>query len=165
MGKQAAVVLFLRKVNASVPSWADAPPERRAAADFKLRLIGVFLLGSGAVTFVPSILDELNHWVYDVGIGHIPNAQYWRAFGFPFGALFLFAPRAVRFLYGSRSRARSGRASAPLRKTAPPEDRFCARCGARESEGADIRVCSCARCKGAAGGHPRTLCLEHARSH
>jgi hypothetical protein len=39
--------------------------------------------------------------------------------------------------------------------------RVCALCGAREADGADIRVCSCEKC----GGQPRTLCLEHARKH
>jgi hypothetical protein len=38
--------------------------------------------------------------------------------------------------------------------------RVCAICGARESDGADIRVCSCDKC-----GGPRALCLEHARNH
>lgn len=40
-------------------------------------------------------------------------------------------------------------------------DRVCAICGKRQSEGADIRVCSCEKC----GGVPRELCLEHARNH
>jgi hypothetical protein len=39
--------------------------------------------------------------------------------------------------------------------------RVCALCGAREADGADIRVCSCEKC----GGQPRALCLEHARNH
>ena len=39
--------------------------------------------------------------------------------------------------------------------------RVCAMCGAKEEDGADIRVCSCEKC----GGQPRTLCLEHARNH
>ena len=39
--------------------------------------------------------------------------------------------------------------------------RSCAICGAREADGADIRVCACDRC----GGQPRALCLEHARNH
>jgi hypothetical protein len=39
--------------------------------------------------------------------------------------------------------------------------RVCAICGAREADGADIRVCSCEKC----GGQPRSLCLEHARNH
>jgi hypothetical protein len=42
----------------------------------------------------------------------------------------------------------------------PMGQRVCALCGAREADGADIRVCSCEKC-----GGPRTLCLEHARSH
>ena len=41
-----------------------------------------------------------------------------------------------------------------------PADRACALCGKKQSEGADIRVCSCAKC-----GGPRNLCLEHARAH
>lgn len=39
-------------------------------------------------------------------------------------------------------------------------DRACAACGAKASEGADIRVCSCAKC-----GVPTLFCVEHARSH
>jgi hypothetical protein len=39
--------------------------------------------------------------------------------------------------------------------------RVCAICGAREADGADIRVCSCEKC----GGQARALCLEHARNH
>jgi hypothetical protein len=39
--------------------------------------------------------------------------------------------------------------------------RVCAICGASETEGTDIRVCSCDKC----GNKPRTLCLEHARAH
>jgi hypothetical protein len=64
---------------------------------------------------------------------------------------------------GARVQARQKRSSAP-----PPralEGRVCAICGAREGDGADIRVCSCEKCKGATGGQVRTLCLEHARSH
>ncbi len=38
--------------------------------------------------------------------------------------------------------------------------RACAICGARQADGADIRVCSCEKC-----GGPRELCLEHARNH
>lgn len=43
----------------------------------------------------------------------------------------------------------------------PTGGRVCAICGAKEDDGADIRVCSCEKCGGAA----RTLCLEHARNH
>jgi membrane associated rhomboid family serine protease len=39
--------------------------------------------------------------------------------------------------------------------------RVCAICGAREADGADIRVCSCEKC----GRQARLLCLEHARNH
>ena len=42
-----------------------------------------------------------------------------------------------------------------------PVDRTCALCGKTQSSGADIRVCSCAKC----GGQARNLCLEHARNH
>jgi hypothetical protein len=48
-------------------------------------------------------------------------------------------------------------------RSSPPRfgERTCAMCGAREADGADIRVCSCEKC----GGQPRALCLEHARNH
>jgi hypothetical protein len=53
-------------------------------------------------------------------------------------------------------------------RNGPPADgrpvfgeRVCALCGAREADGADIRVCSCEKC----GGQQRALCLEHARNH
>lgn len=59
-------------------------------------------------------------------------------------------------------------AAASAARSGPPADgrpvfgeRVCALCGAREADGADIRVCSCEKC----GGQPRTLCLEHARNH
>jgi hypothetical protein len=49
-----------------------------------------------------------------------------------------------------------------LRSDAPVfGHRACAICGAREDDGADIRVCSCEKC----GAQQRTLCLEHARNH
>jgi hypothetical protein len=49
-----------------------------------------------------------------------------------------------------------------LRSSAPVfGQRVCAICGAREANGADIRVCSCGKC----GGTARALCLEHARNH
>jgi len=59
-------------------------------------------------------------------------------------------------------RPSAGRGSSPA-AGGPPVfgERVCALCGAREADGADIRVCSCEKC----GGHPRTLCLEHARNH
>jgi hypothetical protein len=39
--------------------------------------------------------------------------------------------------------------------------RVCAICGAKEADGADIRVCSCEKCD----RKQRALCLEHARNH
>jgi membrane associated rhomboid family serine protease len=43
---------------------------------------------------------------------------------------------------------------------ARPKGRVCAICGASQDAGADIRVCSCEKCKPS-----RSLCLEHARNH
>ena len=52
-------------------------------------------------------------------------------------------------------------------KSEPPAraGKTCAICGATEADGADIRVCSCEKCKAATGGAARELCLEHARNH
>jgi hypothetical protein len=49
---------------------------------------------------------------------------------------------------------------AALGPTPDVAPRVCAMCGASQAEGADIRVCSCAKC-----GGPRSLCLQHARNH
>lgn len=64
-----------------------------------------------------------------------------------------------------RASGRPGPGAARDRKGEAPAglfgERLCAICGAREADGADIRVCSCEKC----GGQTRTLCLEHARNH
>ena len=50
--------------------------------------------------------------------------------------------------------------AAPERDRVQENERKCAICGASQQEGADIRVCSCAKC-----GGPRELCLAHAKAH
>jgi hypothetical protein len=57
---------------------------------------------------------------------------------------------------------RQGARRAGFRESAPPKagGKSCAICGARQDDGADIRVCTCEKC-----GRPRSLCLEHARNH
>jgi hypothetical protein len=81
--------------------------------------------------------------------------------------LLFFAGDILRLLRGSQLQARQ---AARRASSAPPPAladlaRACAICGAREADGADIRVCSCEKCKAATGGQARTLCLEHARAH
>lgn len=49
----------------------------------------------------------------------------------------------------------------PVARAKDATGRACAICGARQDDGADIRVCSCDKC----GGKARELCLEHARNH
>lgn len=77
--------------------------------------------------------------------------------------LLFFAERGVALARGRRlavrqaaRRAKQSTSAAPARK----EGRSCAICGARQDDGADIRVCSCEKC-----GGPRDLCLVHARNH
>jgi hypothetical protein len=68
-----------------------------------------------------------------------------------------------------RGRQLQARQAARRASSAPPaastQGRACAICGARESDGADVRVCSCEKCKEATGGQSRPLCLAHARAH
>ncbi len=66
---------------------------------------------------------------------------------------------------GLQAKQAARRAASVPPPRAVQESRACAICGARESDGADIRVCSCEKCKAATGGQARTLCLEHARNH
>jgi hypothetical protein len=80
--------------------------------------------------------------------------------------LLFFWGDIVALAKGTRLQARQ--AAVRESRRAPPEApsaRVCALCGAREADGADIRVCSCEKCKAATGGAARELCLEHARNH
>lgn len=49
----------------------------------------------------------------------------------------------------------------PKESAKDPTGRACAICGAKQDDGADIRVCNCEKC----GGKARELCVEHARNH
>jgi membrane associated rhomboid family serine protease len=82
-----------------------------------------------------------------------------------FGNYLLFFAGHLRGL--ARGQQLQMRQAARRASFRPPPDReektsarACAICGARQEDGADIRVCSCEKC-----GGPRELCLEHARSH
>jgi membrane associated rhomboid family serine protease len=78
--------------------------------------------------------------------------------------LLFFGPHLVALARGKqRESAQAARRTASRPAPAVAVDRACALCGAREGDGADIRVCACEKCK--ATGGPRTLCLEHARAH
>jgi hypothetical protein len=77
--------------------------------------------------------------------------------------LLFFGPELVAM---ARGRKRIAQQAARRAASAPPppkktSTRACAICGARQEDGADIRVCSCEKC----GGKARELCLEHARNH
>jgi hypothetical protein len=80
--------------------------------------------------------------------------------------LVFFAAHWVSFFRGrsrmatQSMRRESMRVEADKARPADMGSRTCAMCGSSESEGADIRVCSCEKC-----APRRTLCLEHARNH
>jgi len=72
-----------------------------------------------------------------------------------------FAGHLVLLARGRRMMVRQAARRAEHRpKAVEEETRVCAICGAKQEDGADIRVCSCEKC-----GTPRQLCLEHARNH
>lgn len=77
--------------------------------------------------------------------------------------LLFFGGHLVSLLRGkqlqTRQAVRRSQMAAP--EASRDQGRVCAICGAKQSDGADIRVCSCEKC----GGKPRDLCLEHARNH
>jgi hypothetical protein len=81
--------------------------------------------------------------------------------------LLFFSGEIVRVMRGGSTQVRKAarRASSAPPPAAVASHRVCAMCGATEADGADIRVCSCDKCKEATGGATRQLCLEHARSH
>lgn len=61
---------------------------------------------------------------------------------------------------GRMAAINEGRSSGASKASDKPLSRACSACGALESDGADIRVCSCEKC-----GIPTLFCVEHARSH
>lgn len=73
-----------------------------------------------------------------------------------------FAGHLVALLKGRRLLVRQAARRAEQRPEVRDKSdaRACAICGAKQDDGADIRVCSCEKC-----GKPRDLCLEHARNH
>jgi hypothetical protein len=77
--------------------------------------------------------------------------------------LLFFAPELAAVVRGKERRRAQAVQRASSRPPPSAAVRTCALCGAREDDGADIRVCPCEKCK--ATGGPRTLCLEHARNH
>ncbi|MCL2724688.1 MAG: rhomboid family intramembrane serine protease [Polyangiaceae bacterium] len=77
-----------------------------------------------------------------------------------FGGHLLALARGQRLVLRQAARRAATSSGRPARAVTNA-GRSCAICGAKQSEGADIRVCSCDKC----GGKPRDLCLEHARHH
>jgi hypothetical protein len=84
--------------------------------------------------------------------------------------ILFFAGHISDLLRGRRLEVRQAARRASFRP--PPKEgakdptgRVCAICGAKQDDGADIRVCSCEKCSAATGGKARELCVEHARSH
>ncbi len=78
--------------------------------------------------------------------------------------LLFFTGHIMALVRGRRMLVRQSARRAEQRPKATEREadtRVCAICGAKQEDGADIRVCSCEKC----GGVPRQLCLEHARSH
>ncbi|MBS2014664.1 MAG: rhomboid family intramembrane serine protease [Deltaproteobacteria bacterium] len=72
-----------------------------------------------------------------------------------------FAGHLVALLKGRRLLVRQAARRAEQRpQVRESSTRACAICGAKQEDGADIRVCACEKC-----GGPRDLCLEHARNH
>lgn len=77
--------------------------------------------------------------------------------------LLFFSGHLVALLRGRRRLAVQAARRASFRPPPPPVaavGRACAICGARQEDGADIRVCTCEAC-----APKRDLCLEHARAH
>ena len=78
--------------------------------------------------------------------------------------LLFFGGHLIRLARGQqlqmRQAARRASFKAPPVERETASSRACAICGARQADGADIRVCSCEKC-----GTPRELCLDHARNH
>ncbi len=77
--------------------------------------------------------------------------------------LLFFNGRLIELVRAATRKASGGNGVSSTARTQAPEAelvRVCSACGAREADGADIRVCSCEKC-----GIPTLFCVEHARKH
>jgi membrane associated rhomboid family serine protease len=97
--------------------------------------------------------------IHDSTAAHIAMAAAFANYFLFFGGHLLALARGQRSVIRQTAR-RASFLTDPARSVVIAS-RSCAICGAKQSDGADIRVCSCAKC----GGKPRDLCLEHARNH
>ena len=95
-----------------------------------------------------------------VGGGTGTRARSWVAFA---NYLLFFGGHLAALQGPAHARASGGatRRAGPSATSGRRTHARCAICGAKQDDGADIRVCSCEKC----GGVPRQLCLEHARNH
>ncbi len=128
------------------------------APDWEITLFGIVRLKLKWIALL-----ELGWFVVQAAKGDLSD---WVAMGVSFGNYFLFFAgdiygyaRGQKLMARQAARRAAQRAAAPEKKTG--DGRACAICGARQDEGADIRVCSCEKC----GGKARELCLDHARNH
>ena len=118
---------------------------------FPIRMKWIGLMGAVFVAYQALVGDTADRIAVAAGV-----ANYF----------LFFAGHLADLLRGRRLEVRQAARRASFRP--PPKEgakdptgRACAICGARQDDGADIRVCSCEKC----GGKTRDLCLEHARSH
>lgn len=102
----------------------------------------LFIAATGGLSEKAAVAGALVNYLVFFG-------DHWRS---------VFRGRAI--VARQRARRADIEASAPG-GTGSMGNRACAICGAKESDGADIRVCTCEKC----GGTARALCLAHARSH
>jgi membrane associated rhomboid family serine protease len=126
--------------------------------DFEIRLFFILPMKVKWLAFLSAAFVIFKFVVGDVGT----KAAIGVAFA---NYLLFFAGHIAALVRGRRMMVRQAARRAEQRpRAAEREDaggRACAICGAKQADGADIRVCSCEKC----GGKARELCLEHARNH
>jgi hypothetical protein len=105
-----------------------------------------------------AILDA-GYMVYGLVVGDL--AERAAILAATSGYFLFFSGTLFALLRNRNLRVRQAARRASIGPPPKPETgRVCAICGASQDDGADIRVCTCAKC-----GSPRSLCLEHARNH
>jgi membrane associated rhomboid family serine protease len=155
-------------------------PPQRSEIWVLLALYFTYLIGSsleqewGALKFnvyylLGAVGTAAAAWI--TGSPYVTNEYLNLSLFFAFATIFpdyeirlFFAGHIAALAKGRRMLVRQAARRAEQRPQATEREadtRACAICGAKQDDGADIRVCSCEKC----GGVPRQLCLEHARNH
>jgi membrane associated rhomboid family serine protease len=161
------IFYLLGCVGTTVAAWLTGQPATNSWLNFSLMLAfgtlfpdEVFFLFVIPVKAKWMAIADAAYLTYEAAMGDIATRGAILA---ALSGYFIFCGPALIAILRNRNlavRQAARRTAVGPSEPAVSGTRECAICGAKEEDGADIRVCSCSKC-----GSPRNLCVKDARSH